>query len=221
MPTFTGLTLEQAVYRRDAVYRQPDWSFDTSTARYRNSATGRFLSQVDALQLTQRNIAAASAELEAQVLALAQGVTALGDWQRSLALLLKQLHLGQFILGRGGIARTTPADFLAVGRILKDEYRYLEAFGRDLAAGRLSVAQAGARARLYLAKSRLSFWAGQRQAQAQGPGPSEMRRLLAPVEHCPECLTYARAGWMPLNALPLPTVDCSCRSNCRCTVEYR
>jgi hypothetical protein len=221
MPTLTGLSLEQALYRADAVYRQPQWSFDTRTARYRNASTGRFLSQRDALQLTERSIAAASRELETQVVALAQGVTSLGDWQRSLALLLKQLHLGQFILGRGGIAHTTPADFLEVGRILKDEYRYLEGFGRDLAAGRLSVAQARARARLYLAKSRLSFWAGQRQAQAQGPLPVEMRRSLAPVEHCTECITYAAAGWMPLGALPLPTVDCSCRSNCRCTVEYR
>ncbi len=221
MPTFTGLSLAQAVYRRDAVYRQPDWSFDTATARYRNNTTGRFLSQRDALQLTERSIAAVSAELESQVQALAQGVTSLGDWQRQLATLLKQLHLGQFILGRGGIANTVPADFLEVGRILKSEYRYLEGFGRDLAAGRLSVAQATARARLYLAKSRLSFWAGQRQAQLRGPAVSEMRRILAPVDHCTECVAYARAGWVPIGNLPLPTVDCSCRSNCRCTVQYR
>lgn len=221
MLTLTGLNLEQAVYRRDAVYRQPDWSFDTNTARYRNSVTGRFLSQRDALQLTERSIAAASAEIESQVLSLAQGVTPLGVWQRQLATLLKQVHVGQFILGRGGIAHTTPADFLEVGRILKSEYRYLEGFGRDLAAGRLSVAQARARVRLYLAKSRLSFWAGQRQAQLQGPTASEMRRLLAPVEHCAECVAYARAGWVPIGNVPLPTVDCSCRSNCRCTVQYR
>lgn len=221
MPTFTGLTLEQAVYRRDAVYRQPDWSYDTTTARYRNSLTGRFLSQADALALTQRSIAAASRELEAQVVALAQGLVTLADWQRQLALLLKQLHLGQFILGRGGIKHTTPADFLEVARILKGEYRYLDGFGQDLAAGRLSVAQAQARTKLYLAKSRLSFWAGQQQAQSQGPMPTEMRRLLAPVIHCAECESYARAGWVPIGTLPMPTVDCSCRSNCRCSVEYR
>jgi len=221
MPTLNGLTLEQAIYRRDAVYRQPDWSFDTTLARYRNAATGRFLSQADALKLTERSIAAASRELESQVLSLAKGVVTLAEWQRQLAALLKQIHLGQFILGRGGIRNTTPSDFLVVARILKDEYRYLAGFGQDLAAGRLSVAQARARARLYLAKSRLSFWSGQRQALAQGPMPSEMRRILAPVDHCPECVVYARAGWVPINALPMPTVDCSCRSNCRCTVEYR
>lgn len=221
MPTFSGLTLEQAVYRRDAVYRQPQWSFDTTLGRYRNATTGRFLSQADALQLTQRSIAGAQQELQSLMLSLAQGVVDLGQWQRQFAQLLKELHLSQFILGRGGLRHTTPENFLEVGRILKAEYRYLEAFGRDLATGRLSVAQATARAGLYLAKARLSYWAGQRQAMAQGPMPAEMRRLLAPVEHCRECVSYAAAGWVPINSLPLPTVDCSCRSNCRCRIEYR
>lgn len=221
MPTLTGLSLEQAVYRRDAVYRQPSWSYDTTLARYRNNTTGRFLSERDALQLTQRTISTAQDDLDQLVTQLDQGVIDLATWQRQFAGMLKEVHLAQYILGRGGLRHTAPADFLEVGRTLKAEYRYLEGFGRDLAAGRLSLAQARARARLYLAKTRLSFWSGQRQAQRQGPMPTEMRRILAPVEHCPECLAYARAGWMPLNALPLPTVDCSCRSNCRCTVQYR
>lgn len=221
MPNLLGLTLEQAVYRRDAVYRQPQWSFDSSLGRYRNAATGRFLSQADALQLTQRSIASAQQEIRSLILSLAQGVLDLGQWQRQFAQLLKELHLGQFVLGRGGLRNTTPENFLEVGRILKAEYRYLEGFGRDLATGRLSVAQATARANLYLAKTRLSYWAGQRQAMAQGPMPAEMRRQLAPVEHCAECVSYAAAGWVPIGSLPLPTVDCSCRSNCRCTVQYR
>lgn len=221
MATLDGLTLEQAVYRLDAIYRQPEWTYDTTLGRYRNATTGRFLSEADALRLTRRTIAQADQQLQELMQQLDQQVITLPQWQRQVAALIKRLHLAQYILGRGGIRQTTPADFLEVARILKAEYRYLDGFARDLAAGRLSLAQASARARLYLAKTRLSYWSGQRRAQDQGPMPTEMRRLLAPVDHCRECVLYAQAGWVPLGALPLPTVDCTCRSNCRCTVQYR
>lgn len=214
-------SVTQLVRHQDAVYRQPAWSYDTTLARYRDQRSGRFLAQSEALALTQRSIAQAQAELDSLTDQLDQRVLTLAQWQRQMAALIKQVHLAQFILGRGGLAHTTPADFLALARVLKNEYRYLDGFGRDLSAGQLSLAQSKARARLYLAKSRMSYWAGQQQAQKQGPMPSEMRRLLAPVDHCLECLRYAKAGWVPIGHLPLPTVDCSCQSNCRCRVEYR
>lgn len=216
-----GLSLEQEVYRRDAIYRQPDWTFDTTLARYRDRNTGRFLSERDALQLTQRSIEAAGKDLDDLVVQLDQGLLDLATWQRQAAALIKSVHLAQFILGRGGIANVVPADFLTVARTLRQEYGFLERFGQDLAANRLSAAQARARARLYLNKARLSYWQGREQAVNRGPMPSEMRRFLAPVEHCAECVAYAAAGWVPVGQLPMPTVDCSCRSNCRCTVAYR
>lgn len=221
MVSLNRWSVEQLVRRHDALYRQPEWSYDTTLARYRNQRSGRFLSQADALALTQRSITQAQRDLDGLMDQLDQRVLPLDQWQRQFAALIKQMHLAQYILGRGGLARTTPADFLELARLLKAEYRYLDSFGRDLSTGQLSLAQAKARARLYLAKSRLSYWAGHQQAQKQGPMPTEMRRLLAPVDHCPECLRYAQAGWVPLGQLPLPTVDCSCQSNCRCRVDYR
>lgn len=221
MSPLSNYSLEQEVYRRDAVYRQPDWSYDTQTGRYRNTRNGRFLSEKDALKLTDKLVAKAQADLEQLMLNLSQGLIDLGAWERQFASLIKSVHLAQFILGKGGVKNTYPADFLKIARILKDEYRYLDGFAKDLAAGRLSYAQAVARAKLYLAKSRLSYWTGQQLAQQRGPMPSEMRRHLAPVEHCQECVIYSLAGWSPIGTLPLPTQDCSCRSNCKCTVEYR
>jgi hypothetical protein len=215
------LTLEQEIYRRDAVFRSPDWTYDTRTARYRDKNTGRFLSKRDALLLTQRSVATAAESMATLNNNLAQGVIKLDQWQREFASLLKTVHLAQYILGRGGMQNVFPADFLAVARTLKAEYRFLDGFARDLAAGRLSEAQFRARARLYLNKTVNSYWSGANRAQEVGPQPGEMRRLLAPVENCPECIAYARAGWVPVGTLPMPTERCSCRSNCRCSVDYR
>lgn len=216
-----ALTLEQEIYRRDAVYRQPDWTYDTSLGRYRNSVTGRFLSESNALQLTRRTVATSLQRLNGLVDQLSQGLIRLDQWQRDFAVLLKQTHLAQYILGRGGIRNTYPADFLVVARLLKTEYRYLDAFARDLAAGRLSQAQFKARASLYINKTTSSYWVGKNQAQQAGPRPVEMRRILAPVEHCSECVQYAAASWVPIGTLPMPTESCSCRANCKCVVEYR
>lgn len=214
-------SLEQLIYRRDAVLRQPDWTFDSTLGRYRDRATGRFLSRREALALTERSVVAASRELQQITDSLLVGSLNLGDWQRRFAQLLKELHLGQYILGRGGAANVYPADFLTVARSLKAEYRYLDAFARDISLGKLSEAQLRARARLYLNKSTTSYWEGHAKAQERASHPLEMRRLLAPVEHCPDCVAYAAAGWVPVGNLPMPGINCQCGANCRCTVEYR
>jgi hypothetical protein len=214
-------SLEQAIYRQDAILRQPDWTFDGNLGRYRDRSSGRFLSKREALALTQRGIDAAGRELREITDSLIAGVLPLGDWQRRFAQLLKELHLGQYILGRGGAAQVYPADFLTVARTLKDEYRYLDGFARDIAAGKLSEAQLRARARLYLNKTTTSYWQGDGAAQQRATQPMEMRRVLSPVENCPDCLTYASAGWVPVGLLPMPGVNCQCGANCRCSVEYR
>ena len=214
-------SLEQLIYRQDAVLRQPDWTFDSAIGRYRDRNTGRFLSKREALALTERGILAAGRELQQITDLMLSGGIPLGDWQRRFAQLLKELHLGQYILGRGGAANVYPADFLAVARTLKEEYRYLDAFARDISLGKLSEAQLRARARLYLNKTTSSYWLGNATAQERATHPREMRRLLAPVEHCPDCLAYASAGWVPVGTLPMPGVNCQCGANCRCSVEYR
>jgi hypothetical protein len=215
------LTLEQEIYRRDAVFRRPEWEYDTKLARYRDPATGRFLSQKDALLLTRKAVATATERLAALTDQLGQGLIRLDQWQRSFAGLIKTIHLAQFILGRGGVKNVFPADFLEIARTLKAQYRFLDQFAKDIAGNRLTLNQIRARANLYINASVASFWRAQAQAQAVGPQPGEMRRLLAPVEHCAECLAYAAAGWVPVGTLPMPTERCSCRANCKCTVEYR
>lgn len=214
-------TLEQLVYRQDAVLRQPEWTFDSTIGRYRDRKTGRFLSKREALDLTQRSIVAASREVQQITDALVSGQLLLGDWQRRFAQIIKEVHLAQYILGRGGAANVYPADFLAVARTLKAEYRFLDAFARDIAVGRLSEAQLRARARLYLNKSTTSYWSGDAVAQERASHPMEMRRLLAPVEHCLDCVAYAAAGWVPVGMLPMPGSNCQCGPNCRCSIEYR
>lgn len=216
-----NLTLEQTVYLQDAVYRTPDWSFDTNIGRYRDVNTGRFLSERDALKLTTRMVSTANKRLDQLTdLLLTEGMT-LQNWEQQFAALIKQIHIAQFLLGRGGMGGIVPADYLRIANALRDEYRYLSQFAEDIAMSKLTPAQIKARARLYLNKARSSFWLGNEQATISATKPSEMRRNLAPVEHCADCIRYAQAGWQPIGILPLPGYLCECRANCRCSVSYR
>jgi hypothetical protein len=214
------LTLEQEVYRRDAIYKQPDWSFDTIIGRYRNNSTGRFLSEKSALQLTERSIAAASKELTTLTLKLTEKVIDLATWETDFAKLIKKIHIAQFVLGKGGIKNTTSSDFLVVANTLKTEYNYLHGFALDIYKQGLTANQIKARAQLYINKSRLSYWKG-RELSMKRTNFSQMKRILAPVLHCQECIEYAKAGWVTIGTLPMPTEQCTCRSNCKCIVVYQ
>lgn len=215
-----GLTLEQEVYRRDAVYKQPNWSFDTITGRYRNNSTGKFLSEKSALQLTEKSIAAASKELTTITLNLIEKVIDLATWESSFAKILKKIHVSQFIIGKGGIKNTTPSDFLVIANTLKAEYSYLHKFASAIYTLQLTENQIKARAQLYINKSRLSYWKG-KELSTQRTGFTQMKRILAPVLHCQECIEYAKAGWVTIGTLPMPTEQCTCKSNCKCTVIYQ
>ena len=81
-----------------------------------------------------------------------------------MRLAIKNEHLAQYMVGRGGKAQMTPRDYGIIGAILKEQYRYLDGFAADLAAGKLTPAQAIARARLYILNAQQSFWRGRSQA---------------------------------------------------------
>jgi hypothetical protein len=61
-----------------------------------------------------------------------------------------------------------------------------------------------------------------RERLAKDNGYTSMRRVLGVTDiHCPDCVSFANAGWVGIGKLPLPKTDCQCFSNCKCRVEYR
>lgn len=160
---------------------------------------------------------------------LKKGQLSLAGWQEATAQALKTLHIHQYALGCGGTARVTSAEWLAVGRELKEQYSYLRGFAEDLNRG-YSIASNGqiipmtegrfnARLKLYSQAGRISFEMG-KQEVAKRQGKPFMRRLLGVAHHCQSCPKYARLGVQPIGALPLPCTRCECLSHCKCYVRY-
>lgn len=209
----------------------PSFTWDSKINRYRYSDTGRLLSQKAADAITRRRTDYAIAEVRSLGNKLIDGRISLEDWQKETALSLKSLSIGQLELARGGKRYTFGNDYLAAGRALKDQYRYLRQFAIDIDRGysirkdgtqqQMTEARFLARLDMYVEKAaKLSEQIGQ-QANALKNGKLYMQRFLGATDrHCSECLSYASKGIQAIGLLPLPTEACTCRSRCKCRVEY-
>jgi len=151
------------------------------------------------------------------------GDISLQQWTLNFREELKTTYINQYLAGRGGLEAMTQADWGSIGGMLQNQYRYMNNFAADIAAGRLSPAQVEARMRLYTNSATQSFERGKSRAmgvptmpQYPGDGSTRCRSnckcnwnivetdtewqctwQLNPAEHCPDCITNSQR-WNPL-----------------------
>jgi hypothetical protein len=210
----SGLSAAVLSTRLDAT-----WSYDRNTGRYRDEK-GRFLSQKAVEALVESRIGKLDSTLKRTTRSLVDGGISLDQWQTSIREAIKAAHIQAAIIGYGGRDEMGSAEYGRVGQKLREEYRFLQGFARDLLDGRVSSPMALARIGLYAQSVRGSFLQGE-ELRKQQQGFSLMRRRLDPqAQHCDDCLAFAARGVVPIGAVPLPGQRCACRSRCRCSVEY-
>jgi hypothetical protein len=195
-----------------------DFTFDRQVQRYRDSSTGRFLGELTMRSLTKIAIRIAEDDTLQVADLLIDGKITIAEWQRTTAKTLKQMHIQQYLLGRGGEKLMVDADYEVISNKLKQEFRYLDQFGKDIKSG-MSVAQFEARLQLYLNNGRSSYQLGKREGHDIA-GFGWERRRLAIADHCQPCIGYANLGWQPIKSLPSIGAECDCRANCQCAFEY-
>ena len=193
---------------------------DTKTGNFLYRGLKRFLPKkiINAIETFQAK--ATGLKIKQSSNQLVQGKIGLVRWQSDMRQTLKNAHLRHAIMAKGGVNQMTPEDYLAVGRNLKQEYRYLRLFAKDIRDGKVSEAQFMARSQMYARKARSS---GEimRSRVAKQAGLQFMQRFLYGGDRsCPNCVSYAGKGKVLIGELPLPTEQCQCRANCKCRVEY-
>ncbi|NEP13258.1 MAG: hypothetical protein F6K14_24235 [Symploca sp. SIO2C1] len=160
-----------------------------------------------------------------------EGRIDLKELQQKAGLALKHIHIAQMIQALDRQEDLTSDKFLLVARNLKQQYHSGtdvltgERFGIkylaiDMLQEKVSPAQLTNRLRMFSESGKVTFW-GTKSAIAKTNGMREARRVLGSGEHCRHCPKYAALGWVPLSELILPTQQCECRTNCKCTVEFR
>ncbi len=169
----------------DAATENPNFKWEKQTRRYRNKATGRFISKEAVYTLTQKRIELAKTDLNTLGQLLLDNKITLHAWQQQTAEALKILHTQQYLLSVGGQKAIQKTDYLEIGRELKNQYGYLRNFAVDLSQGVMTEAQFKSRLSMYVDAAKVSYFQGEKVAAGRG-GARFGKRILGAAEHCPE-----------------------------------
>lgn len=191
-----------------------------AAGRYRDRATGRFVSELTVRGDLDKYIDAKNAKLDSLTTQLRNREISLADWQTQMRNELRTAHTNAAMVARGGRDQMTNADWGRTGRELRTQYEYLDKWAADIASGKVKLdGRANIRAQLYGDASR-STYEQNRRAVASVNGYTQERRILHAKESCTDCLEYAARGWQPIGTLPR-IGESVCRTNCKCTFEYK
>ncbi len=149
---------------------------------------------------------------------LVNGEISLADWQFGMAKNLKLQHIGA-ALAAGG-PEPTQADYGLMGAKIKEQYKYLNNFAKDIASGeQLLNGSLLSRANLYDQAARGTYHDFETLAMEE-IGNTQARRVLGISDHCGGCQEEAIRGWVPITQVA-PIGSKECRSRCHCSIIYR
>lgn len=199
--------------------RRGSFTWDRPAGRYRDSS-GRFVSPVIVRRGLDRALDVNSAEMREITQLMRDGNISLSEWRELMRASIKESQLYSAAIAKGGFAQMRAADYGRVGRIIRDQYEFLENFAREIRSGRQSLDGTSlSRAAMYGQSPRPTYEAFAR-ADAAARGMNQERNILHKAEHCTDCLAMSALGWQPINTL-IPIGQRKCRANDRCTMRYR
>jgi len=202
------------------------WSFDPRALRYRDGETGRFLPRGRALELANQVIDTGGEAANVLADMVTDGRLSPFDWHERMRREIKDAYVQQYLLGRGGRAQMTQADWGSVGGSISDQYRHLDRkldnFYSQVQAGEMTAGTVAARSNMYINSAREAYERGLKR-RLRGSAYDEERWVLGDAEHCDDCVALAARGWVPFGALPtVPGAgQTACLTNCQCHIEYR
>ena len=199
------------------------WVWDDRAKRYRDTATGRFITQHKAVTLRDYYIEAKKADMDALSRRLLNHDVNLQQWVLEMRQQIKETYSNEYMLARGGRNNMTQADWGRVGAMVKRQYRYADGFARDIDAGKVSGGQIRTRARMYVDSATQAFERAKTESLGlpvlpayPGDGQTVCRAncqchweiadvgdhweatwQLGVAEHCPDCVQNAEQ-WAPL-----------------------
>ena len=199
------------------------WGWDGR--RYRNLETGRYVSAAQVREWSSLAIGTSSDAMGDLSGLLNEGQLNTHDWTLLMRDEVKDAYIQEYVLGRGGLDQMTQADWGSIGGALREQYRYLDNFARQIADGSVTPAQIAARARMYAKSAREAFERAQRRV-AIAAGMTQIKWTLMPAEHCPDCVAFADLGWQniaddPYRGATPTSGHTQCLTNCQCIFDFR
>lgn len=213
----------------DKILSEISWNQKTKRYYFDDGNKKTVITQKALDKLTELHIQDSTNQLEKLGKGLINNELTLLQWQLQSKEVLRELHLANMLLARGGKNNVTNVDYLAVGRTLKSEYKYFQQFARDVNRGysvndngqKIMLTQARFLDRLskYALSSRVSYEKGIETNMSE-TGYTHSQRFLNSSIPCITCPRYSALGMQPIGVLPLPKTQCQCGSRCKCEIRY-
>lgn len=169
------------------------WVWDTTSRRYRNVETGRWISHTKVAELRNEFAAAQRQWADTAASAMTRGDWTVRRWELEVRDRLKRVYTAEYMLGRGGKNAMTQADYGRVGSMLKEQYDYLRNFALYVQNGEMSEAQIAARTQLYHESSIQAFERG--KAAAYSTDEEDLNLPAYPGDGRTPCRARCKCRW--------------------------
>ena len=190
------------------------------TGRYRNKATGRFMSPEIVRAELDTFLQNSGEPVKGLSQSLRDGAINLEDCLTAMTRQIKNVHLNAIAESVGGFNNMTPADYGRAGQIIRQEYGFLHSFAEDIASGKQRLdGTLDRRAKMYVDAGRKSFYKGLGAAVETGR-VTHIRSKLNPADHCDECVALEDRWYKIGSEAWVPPGFRECRTNCKCSEEY-
>lgn len=210
----------------DTVIVVRSYAWDEGLGRYRDTVTGRVISRAQVRGMIEDSLAASMRQSETLANLVANGFIDSDAWRLAMREEMKKEYIRQYLLGVGGKGNMKPSDWGSIGRMLKEQYHYLDGFTDAVAAGDLTENQIRARAEMYLNSARESFERANSKAANRLGFDTVAWNLGTAAEHCGDCVSFAEMGYQPVDSDPFGGAfpgsgDTQCLTGCRCSLSYK
>ena len=196
--------------------------FDAVSDRYRNTENGRYVNRSDALAYVERSFDASRGVVNNYASAVAGGQISPADWRNQMREEIKGEYIRQYMLGRGGRGSMTDEDWGSTGGMLSEQFKWLDSFADEVAAGDMSEGEIAARARMYVNSAREAYERGHYRAVRETKGEAHWD-IDTGKENCDDCIAQADRGWIPIAEIDIfpGQGQTQCKTNCGCSMSYR
>lgn len=193
--------------------------WDTTIRRYRSAIGNHIVAHATIRRELEKFLAIVETDARGLAAKLVKGEIELADWQREMRDLLKASHTLAGAIGRGGREQMSKSDWGRVGGVSKKQYNFLERFATAIEQGTVTPSQIEYRAALYIKAARTTFYDGELESEKAG-GRTMCRRRQRAKESCPECVEWAKKGWIEIEKMPR-IGSLVCKQYCACFLEYK
>lgn len=166
------------------------WVWDTTSRRYRDMDTGRWLSHATVTTLRNELAALQRSWADTSAAALVRGDWSVRRWELEIRDRLKTVYVAEYLLGRGGKNAMTQADYGRIGAMLRDQYQWLRGFAIDVQAGKLSQNQIADRTQKYHESAVQAFERGKAAAYS-----TDLILPAYPADGRTRCRSRCRCRW--------------------------